>query len=37
MLISFMDIQIIFEFKKSFGKYHQVCPKNPLSFFYWDT
>ena len=32
MLISFLndvDIQLIVEFKKSFGEYHPVCPKNP--------
>ena len=32
MLISFlneMDIQLILEFKDSFGKSHQLCKKNP--------
>ena len=32
MLISFLndgDIQLILEFKKSFGKYYPVFPKNP--------
>jgi hypothetical protein len=32
MLISFLndvDIKLILEFKKSFGKYHPVCLKNP--------
>jgi hypothetical protein len=24
-----MDIQLILEFKKGFGKYHPVCLKNP--------
>ena len=24
-----VDIQLILEFKKSFVKYHPVCPKNP--------
>ena len=32
MLISFLndvDIQLILEFKNSFGKYHPVFPENP--------
>ena len=31
-----MDIyvQLILEFKNSFGKYHPVCPKNKLSIFW---
>ena len=32
MLISFLndvDIQLILDFKNSFGKYHPVFPKNP--------
>ena len=32
-----MDIQLILEFKNSFGKYHPVFPKNPKSAFLWDT
>ena len=30
LFLNDVDLQLILEFKISFGKYHTVCPKNPL-------
>ena len=32
-----VDIQLILEFRNSFGKYHPVSLKNPERAFFWDT
>ena len=30
--MTWIYIQLILEFKNGFGKYHSVCPKNPIGF-----